>query len=125
MKGNGVKILEERERLLIDILQSLGVRKQEATMIAWMNGAGEVSSKDIEQGAGIRQSDVSKILRAMRENGWVDTYKASNPTKGRPRKIYSLSVSLDYIVRFYELQKLRESISVRESIQRLKELATV
>ncbi|MGA9097666.1 MAG: ArsR family transcriptional regulator [Methanotrichaceae archaeon] len=125
MMGNGVKILEDRDRLFIDILQSLGVRKQEATMIAWMNGAGEVSSMDIEKGTGIRQSEVSKILKAMRKNGWVDTFKASNSTKGRPRKIHSLSTSLDNIVRYYELQKLRESISVRESIQRLKELATV
>lgn len=124
MTENSIRVLEDRDRLFIDTLQSLGVRRQEATLIVWMNGAGEVSSKDIERGAGLGQSDVSKILKAMRENGWIDTSETNNSAKGRPRKIHSLSASLDDIVRHYELQKLRESISIRESIQRLKELAT-
>lgn len=123
MTENSARVLEDRDRLFIDILLSLGVRRQEAILIAWMNGAGEFSSKDIEQGAGLRQSDISKILRTMQRSGWIETIKTSNSTKGRPRKIYSLNASLDIIIGHYERQKLRESLLVKESIQRLKELA--
>ena len=120
---NGVKALEERDKLLIDILGGLGVRRQEATIIVWMNGAGEVSSKDIEKGTGIRQSEVSKVLKGMRKIGWVDDLGTNNSAKGRPRKIYSLSTSLNDIVMYYELQKLRETTLAKDSIQKLKELA--
>ena len=123
MMGNDIRVLEDRDKLFVDILQTLGVRRQEATLIAWMSGAGVVSSKDIEQGAGLRQSDVSKILKSMQETGWVATLGTNNSTKGRPRKIYSLSTSLEDIVRYYELKKLKESILAKESIQKLKDLA--
>lgn len=123
MMENGVRVLEERDKLLIDILWGLGVRRQEATLIVWMNGAGEVSSKDIENGTGIRQSEVSKVLKAMRELGWVDNLGTNNSAKGRPRKVYSLGASLNDIVTYYELQKLRETTLAKDSIQKLKELA--
>lgn len=120
---NGVKLLEERDKQFIEILLGLGVRRQEATLIVWMNGAGDVSSRDIEKGTGIRQSDVSKVLKAMLEIGWVDNLGTSSSAKGRPRKIYSLSASLNDIVSYYEMEKLRETTLAKDSIQRLKELA--
>ncbi len=120
---NSVRVLEERDKLLIDILGALGVRKQEATLIVWMNGAGEVSSRDIEKGTGIRQSEVSKVLKTMRKIGWIDNLGTNNSAKGRPRKIYSLSTSLNDIVAHYELQKHRETTLAKDSIQRLRELA--
>ena len=123
MKEDGLKLLEERDRALIDILGGLGVRRQEATLIIWMNGAGEVSSRDIEKGTGIRQSDVSKILRAIQENGWINDRGTNNSSKGRPRKIYSLNASLNDIVTYYELMKLKETALAKNSIQKLRELA--
>ncbi|MFB3765783.1 MAG: MarR family transcriptional regulator [Methanotrichaceae archaeon] len=123
MRENNARVLEERDKLFIDILWGLGIRKHEATIIIWMNGAGEVSSKDIENGTGIRQSEVSKVLKTMRELGWVDNLGTNNSTKGRPRKIYTLSASLNDIVTYYELQKLGETTLAKDSIQRLKELA--
>ncbi len=120
---NGARVLEERDKQLIDILRGLGVRRQEAILIVWMNGAGDVSSRDIERGTGIRQSDVSKVLKTMLDAGWVDNLGTSSSTKGRPRKIYSLSASLDDIVAHYEVEKLRETSSTMDSIQRLKDLA--
>jgi predicted transcriptional regulator len=124
MNRNGARILEDRDRLFIDTLQSLGVRRQEAVLIVWLNGAGEVSSKDIEQGTSLRQSDVSRVLKAMQKNGWVGILGTDSSAKGRPRKIYSLNASLDEIVRYYGQKKLRESALAMGSIQRLKELAS-
>lgn len=123
MMENNAKVLGERDRLLINTLRALGVRRQEATLIVWMSGAGEVSSRDIEKGTGIRQSDVSKVLKKMLEVGWVDNLGTDGSAKGRPRKIYSLSATLNNIVAHYELQKLRETTLARDSIQRLRDLA--
>jgi predicted transcriptional regulator len=123
MTGNGIKVLEDRDRVFIDTLQSLGVRRQEAVLVVWLNGAGGVSSRDIEQGTGLRQSDVSRVLKSMQKNGWVGILGTYSSAKGRPRKIYSLSASLEEIVRYYGQRRLRESAMAMGSIQRLKDLA--
>ncbi|MGA9098227.1 MAG: MarR family transcriptional regulator [Methanotrichaceae archaeon] len=123
MIGNGIRALDDRDRLFIYTLRALGVHRQEATLVVWLSGAGEVSSKDIEQGTGIRQSDVSKVLKAMEENGWISILATNSSARGSPRKIYSLRASLDEIIGHYEQKKLSESALAMGSIERLKELA--
>jgi predicted transcriptional regulator len=120
MAENGMRALTDKDRLFIDILQSLGVRRQEAVLIVWLNGSGLVSSKEIEQGTGLKQSDVSKILKMIRENGWLDILKTNNLARDRPKILYLLSASLNEVVRHYEQKKLNESALAMGSIQRLR-----
>ena len=41
----------------------------------------------------------------LRENNWVTEYDVKSEKKGRPMKVYSLSASLDEIIKHYEDEK--------------------
>ncbi|NPV63202.1 MAG: ArsR family transcriptional regulator [Methanotrichaceae archaeon] len=123
MKEKYVKVLEDREQLLIDTMQDLGLKRQEAALIVFMNGAGKLYSKDIERGTQLRQPEVSRAMKILRENDWVEVQDIKGAGKGRPKKIYRLKASLYEVIGHLEQRKLRESAMSMGSIQRLKELA--
>jgi len=124
MKEEPTKVMEGRERLLIDTMQDLGLKRQEATLIVFMAGAGKLYSRDIEKGTHLRQPEVSRAMKILRENDWVEVQDIRGLGKGRPKKIYSLKASFDEVIWHLEQQKLRESAVSMGSIQKLRELAT-
>lgn len=108
----------------IRMLRSLGVSHNLSVTVTYLAGVDQATAKEIQDGAGISQSGVSKSMKALQELGWLDVQESQATRKGRPRRIYALNVSLEEVVRHFEAEKLQESTQAMRSIERLKELAS-
>ncbi|MDM7913633.1 MAG: hypothetical protein A4E48_02638 [Methanosaeta sp. PtaU1.Bin060] len=108
----------------IRTLRGLGANRNLAAAVTFLAGVDEATAKDIQDGAGISQPGVSKAMKALRELGWLEVREIKATGNGRPRKIYALNVSLEEVVRHFEVQKLSESAQAMRSIERLRELAS-
>lgn len=62
-------------------------------------------------------------MRGLRQNNWIEELEIKAEGKGRPTKIYKLSVPLEKIIQHYEEQKNEEAAQTMQAIQRLKEIA--
>lgn len=124
MKRTTVKVLDDRDREFVEALRGLNVLRSAAALITYLANVSEATSREIEMGTGLRQPEVSTGVRVLRENNWVMERDVKAERKGRPMKVYSLSASLEEIIKHYEDEKGRESALTMEAIQRLKEMAT-
>ena len=116
-------MLDDRDQEIVEALRGLNVLRSAAALITYLANVSEATSREIEIGTGLRQPEVSTGVRVLRENNWVTEYDIKSEKKGRPMKVYSLSASLDEIIKHYEEVKGRESALTMEAIQRLKALA--
>jgi predicted transcriptional regulator len=107
----------------VEVMRSLKVPRSVAAIITYLASTSETTSREIEIGTGLRQPEVSIGMRTLHENNWVNEHDVKNEGKGRPKKIYSLRVPIDEIIKHYEDEKSRESAVAMEAIQKLKEIA--
>jgi len=63
-------------------------------------------------------------MRALRKNDWIVEREIKAEGKGRPMKVYRLSVPIEKIIQHYEEQKSQEAAQTMQAIQRLKEIAS-
>ena len=122
MKQTSIKVLDERDLEFIDALRNLNVPRNVATLITYLADANEATSREIELGTKLRQPEVSIAMRTLRQNNWVEERDTKKEGKGRPMKVYKISVPIDSIIHHYEEESNRESAHAMMSIQRLKEL---
>jgi len=123
IKEAAVKVLDERDHDTIEALRTVGVKRNVATIIVYLKDLGEVAARDIEKGSGLRQPEVSIAMRTLREKGWIAERDIKNEGRGRPMKLYKLTVPIDDIIGHYEEKKRNESSRAMQSIQRLKEIS--
>jgi len=123
IKETAVKVLDEKDQELIETLEAVGVRRNVATIIVYLKDLNEAAARDIEKGSGLRQPEVSIAMRTLRENGWIAEREAKHGGKGRPKRLYKLTVSIDDVIGHYEEMKSNESSQAMQSIQRLKEMS--
>jgi len=120
---SAVKVLDEKDRDLIEALEAVGVRRNVATIIVYLKDLDEATSRDIERGSGLRQPEVSIAMNRLREKGWIAERNVKGTGKGRPTKLYRLIVPIEEIIGHYEEIKRSESARAIETIQRLKEIS--
>jgi len=123
IKQTTVRVLDDKDMEFIMALRNLRVPRSVATLITFLANANEATSREIEMGTSMRQPEVSIGMRGLRQNNWIEEHEVKREGKGRPTKVYKLSVSLDEIVRHYEEQKSEEAAQTMQAIQRLKEIA--
>jgi predicted transcriptional regulator len=117
------KVLDENDQDLIEALEAIGVRRNVATIIVYLKDLDEATSRDIEKGSGLRQSEVSIAMNKLRERGWIAERDIKRQGKGRPMKMYRLTVPIDDIIEHYEEVRRSESARAIETIQRLKQIS--
>ena len=93
-----------------------------ATLITYLTNTNEATSREIEMGTNLRQPEVSIAMRTLRQNNWVEEHDVKLDGKGRPMKIYKLSVPIEKIIKHYEEEKNSEAARSMQAIQRLKEI---
>lgn len=120
-----INVADENDLEFVQGLQSLGINRNVASLITYLQDMNERSSRDIEVATGLRQPEVSIAMRTLREMGWVTEHEIKGDGKGRPQKIYALRSTIDEIIKYYETEKCRESVRTMEAIQRLRELSSV
>lgn len=125
IRNVSISVADEKDLEFAQGLQSLGIKRNVASLITYLQDMNERSSRDIEMATGLRQPEVSIAMRTLREMGWVMEHEIKGDGKGRPQKIYALRSTIDEIIEHYETEKSRESARTMEAIQRLKELSTI
>ncbi len=123
MRQFSVKVLDDDDREFVEVLRDLGIPRNVASMITYLANVDEATSREIEIGSNLRQPEVSIAMRTLRNNGWVEEREIKKDGKGRPMKVYRLTISLEEIIRHFEEEKKRESTRVMENIDRLKDLS--
>ena len=123
IKHSVVKMLDEKDLEFVEALRSLNVPRNVATMITYLANTDEVTSREIEMGTDLRQPEVSIAMRTLRQNNWVEEHDVKLDGKGRPMKVYKLSVPIEKIIKHYEDEKNNEAAKTMQAIQRLREIA--
>jgi predicted transcriptional regulator len=114
----------EVEYEMVDLLRRLNINRPVALTLACLSKGEEISSQNIEMVSGLRQPEVSIARRYLRENDWVQMREEKkNQGKGRPIKLYRLTVSMEKIINRIEENVLAESRVVLQNIERLKNIS--
>jgi len=90
----------------ITLLAETGIGLNQAKMLVFLNRNGEVTSRDIERGADMRQPEVNAAQRKFLERGWVSiSAKKSEGRTGRIPQVYRLIKSFRLILDDIENEK--------------------
>ncbi|MCJ7615002.1 MAG: hypothetical protein MUO43_00475 [Desulfobacterales bacterium] len=122
MKKLNINQLNKKEEEISDALISLGLGRTVARTLAYLNNGEEVTSVALEKGTGLRQPEVSIVMKLLKEREWINERDEKKPGKGRPYKIYSLKVRFNDIIAQFETEQKKANIEIQEKIERLKEL---
>ena len=125
MREGVIEVLGDDNLEFVHLLASLGVQRNVAKVITYLAVEGESTSKDIERGTDLRQPEVSIAMRTLRRENWIDEHDVKSEGKGRPHKVYNLITPVEEIIKLIEEEKQKKSAEAMESIQRLKDLASV
>ena len=98
MRETVVNYFTDKEESIISILVALGMRSNSAKVLVFLSSTEITTSRQIERGTDLRQPDVSLAIKDLTARGWVRAMQDSPSRKGRPRKIYSLSMSVPEII---------------------------
>jgi predicted transcriptional regulator len=115
-----VKMLDEEDHLFIETLKNVGMSGNVATTLAYLMNVDEASTREIEISTGLRQPEVSIVMRLMQKQSWISVRSEKDPGKGRPKKIYSLTAPVDEIISYYEDKIYKESQATISTIKKLK-----
>src|SRR5659263_75324 len=122
MKKLNIKQLDEKEEEIADALISLGLGRTVARTLTFLNNGNEATSVALEKGTGLRQPEVSIVMRQLKEHDWINERDEKKPGKGRPYKIYSLKVGFKEIISQLEKQQRKAVDEARMNFEQLKEL---
>lgn len=123
LDGNDLK-MGEVEFEMVELLRKLNINRPVALTLACLSKGEEISSQCIEMVSGLRQPEVSIAMRYLRENDWVDMREEKkNHGKGRPVKLYRLTVQMDAIINTIEENVIAESKTILQNIERLKNIS--
>ena len=117
-------MLDDKDLEFIDALQRINVPRNVATLITYLANTNEATSREIEIATRLRQPEVSIAMHTLRQNKWIDERDVKAEGKGRPMKVYKLSIPIQEIIQHYEEEKNSETARTMQAIQRLKELSS-
>ncbi len=124
MKTLKMKQLDEKDEEIADTLISLGLGRNVAMTLAYMQNTNSATSLELERSARLRQPEVSIAMRQLKEYDWINEKEEKKPGKGRPYKIYSLKIGFSDIIAQLEKKQRKTVDETFERIERLKELGT-
>jgi predicted transcriptional regulator len=120
MKSLTIRQLDEKDEEIADALISLGMSRNVARILSYLQSSKEVKSVELEREAGLRQPEVSLAVRELKGRGWISEREEKKPGKGRPYKVYSLKVGFDEIVDELERQQRKAVDEMRSRIEQLR-----
>lgn len=130
MADNGFKSEDDDFKMgdieyeMVELLRRLNINRPVAFTLACLSKGEEISSQCIEMVSGLRQPEVSIAMRYLRENNWIYMREEKkNQGKGRPVKLYKLTVPMETIIDSIEENVMAESRTVLQNIERLKNLS--
>lgn len=122
MKNQSVKVFDISDNEFADTLMGFGLKRNVAKTLTFLRNGDKVTSRDIEIASNLRQPEVSTAMRELDNLNWVIIKEVKKPGKGRPFKTYQLDKSINTIIDHLGKQKVMESRTILESIQKLKQM---
>jgi predicted transcriptional regulator len=122
MKDHTIHNLSPRDKKIVKVFSELGMPRNLAKTLMYISQVDECRSAEIEHGANLRQPEVSVAMQLLQDKGWVRRRDLKKKGKGRPVHIYSLTSSIDRIVKNFEKDKVKEIDSIKKDLSELKTL---
>ena len=121
MKTLKIKQLDEKDEEIANILISLGMNRNVAISLSYLQNMNSATSVELERVARLRQPEVSIAMKQLKERDWINERDEKKPGKGRPFKIYSLKVGFNDIIDQLEKQQKKSVNETNANVERLKE----
>ena len=122
MKQKNVYMLYKNDDKAVQLFVKLGMPKNLAKTLLYISQFDECKCADIEQGADLRQPEVSIAMQELRRVGWVKKRDLNKKGKGRPVHIYKSTTHLSEILNAFEQKKLKEVETIKNDISELKDI---
>jgi predicted transcriptional regulator len=122
MKTLKMKQLDEKDEEIADILISLGISRNAAMTLSFLQNVNAATSIELERVARLRQPEVSVAMKQLKERDWIIEREEKKPGKGRPYRVYSLKLGFNEIVDQLEKQQKKTVDETRAKVEKLKEL---
>ena len=121
MKTLNIKQLDEKEEEIADALIAIGMSRNVARTLSYLQNVEKATSVELEKGARLHQPEVSIAMKQLKERNWVNEWEEKKPGKGRPYRIYSLKVGFNEIIAHLEKQQKKALDETQSKIERLRE----
>jgi predicted transcriptional regulator len=115
-------VLDEKDDKAVQLFTELGMPRNLAKTLIYISQVDECKCADVEQGADLRQPEVSIAMQELQRREWIIKRDLKGKGKGRPVHIYKLTRHLSEILKNFEQEKLKEVESTKKDISELKNL---
>lgn len=122
MKRKRSFVLDENDDKAVQLFVELGMPKNLAKTLMYISQVEECRSADVEQGADLRQPEVSVAMQELRRRGWAKKRDIKKKGKGRPVHLYKLTSNLPNILKSFEKEKMKEVETVKKDLSQLQNL---
>ncbi len=119
MKRRRSFVLDEKDYKAVELFTELGMPKNLAKTLLYISQVDECRSADVEQGADLRQPEVSVAMQELRRRGWAKKRDIKKKGKGRPVHLYRLTEDLPTILKSFEKEKMKEVENIRHDLNQL------
>ncbi len=124
MKRKKSFVLDDKDYKAVQLFTELGMPKNLAKTLLYISQVDECRSADVEQGADLRQPEVSVAMQELRRRGWAKKRDIKKKGKGRPVHLYKLTADLPQILKSFEKDKMKEVENIRGDLDQLHQLIT-
>ena len=124
MKRKRSFVLDEKDDKAVQLFTDLGMPKNLAKTLMYISQVDECRSADVEQGADLRQPEVSVAMQELRRRGWAKKRDVRKKGKGRPVHLYKLTKDLPSILKSFEQEKMKEVENIKTDLNSLHNLIT-
>ena len=124
MKRKRSFVLDDKDYKAVQLFTELGMPKNLAKTLLYISQVEECRSADVEQGADLRQPEVSVAMQELRRRGWAKKRDVKKKGKGRPVHLYKLTSDLPAILKSFEKEKMKEVENIRQDLDQLNNFIT-
>jgi predicted transcriptional regulator len=107
---------------ITEILTNVGLKSNEARVLVVLFKGYDLTSREIERLVDLRQPEVSIAINLLISRKWAHISSLITEKKGRPVKVYSLSISIDAILDQIEEQIEGDYRGQLETIERVRSM---
>ena len=122
MKRKNSFVLDEKDDKAVQLFTDLGMPKNLAKTLMYISQVDECKSADVEQGADLRQPEVSVAMQELRRRGWAKKRDLKKKGKGPPVHIYKLTKGLPDILKNFENEKMKQVDTIKSDLHQLHSL---
>ncbi|MFA5269416.1 MAG: MarR family transcriptional regulator [Methanoregula sp.] len=118
-----VHYLTDKEKELVSLLFELGIKRNIAKILVFLANTDEATSRDLERGLDLHQTEVSTAMHEFQERGWITVRESKGERRGRYRKAYRLSKPITKIFSDIERGKKEEAQKQLARIRKIQDYA--